>query len=371
MEIWSVKMRKRFFLIIVFMCFTVFGLAANEAETTYRLLVLGDIHYTNQKYHPLPYPKKQRLINKYIGMWEKKSPELLSAAQRQIKSESIKGVLQLGDMTVGYCETELLHEQMFRYAFQTLKNYFPNVPLYTVIGNHDVRQGHSKSMEPVRKILLPRQAKELGRETLKNGNYCFCIGPDLFVAVDCFEKSEKVSDFLRKTLADHPKARYVFLLTHFPLFPAADRSPLTLIPHYPEIAAMLEKKRAFVLAAHTHQFSRITRSTKNGKITQIVFTSMGEDWHNSRIIRKFFGNSLSEKYNWDQYLKMTRKNLSSSKHGQALLEEFSEIESAGKYDGEFFSRKSGFAILNVSDRNIEVRIYLDDSGKPARILQLK
>lgn len=364
-------MTKLFVLIVFPLYFTVFGLVANEAEITYRLLVLGDIHYTNQRYNPLPYPKKQRSINKYISMWRKKSPELLSAARKQIKSEPVKGVLQLGDLTNGECESELLHEQMFRYAFQTLKNYFPNEPLYTVIGNHDVRQRHSESMGPVRKVLLPRQAKELDRKTLKNGNYCFCIGPDLFVAVDCFEKAEKVSAFLRKTLADHPKTRYVFLLTHYPLFPAADRSPLTLIPHYPEIAAMLEKKRAFVLAAHTHQFSRITRSTKNGKITQIVFTSVGEDWHNGRLIRKFFGNSLSEKCNWDQYLKMTKKRLSSSKHGQALLEELSEIESAGKYDGEFFFRKSGFAILNISDRNIEVRIYLDDSGKPARILQLK
>lgn len=343
---------------------------SGEEQKSYRLLVLGDLHYTNRKYHPQDHPRKQKTINKYINMWKHNSPELLTAAQKQAQREKVNGVLQLGDLIDGGCRTMALHEMMFRDVFLVLKKYFPKQPIYTVIGNHDVRQQDSDSIEPLRRALFPAQAAELGKETLENGNYTFMRGPDLFVAIDYFSPEEKSLDFLRQALEDHPKTRYVFLMTHYPLFPAATNNSLCLVPHYMKVAALLEKRRGIVLTAHAHRFSRITRTTSGGRVSQMCFTSMGIDWRNHRLLRKFIGNSLAEEYNWEGFLQIVRKGLARSKYATVLLDDLHGLAIAGKFTGEFYVRKSGFAILDVTDRGVKVKLFTDDSGIPVKILDL-
>ena len=341
-----------------------------EGQKSYKLLILGDLHYTSRSYHPQDHPKKQKTINKYINMWKHNSPELLAAAKAQALREKVDGVLQLGDLINGDCATMALHEKMLHDAFLELKKYFPKLPIYTIVGNHDVRQQDKDCIEPLQRILFPRQAAELGKKTLENGNYTFLRGPDLFVALDYFLPQEKSLDFLRQALAEHPKTRYVFLLTHYPLFPIADHSSLNLVPHYMKIAALLEKRRGIVLTAHAHRFSRVTRTTSGGRISQMCFTSLGMDWNNHRLLRKLFGNPLPEKFNWESFLKRARKGMAEKKHAAVLLEDLHGIEISGKFTGEFFARKSGFAILNVTDRAIQVKLFADDSGIPVKILDL-
>ena len=125
-------------------------------------------------------------------------------------------VVQLGDLTNGECRTEKLHEQMFRDAFRTVKGFFPGKPLYAVKGNHDVRQQYGESSGPADKVLLPLVAGELGRKELRNGNYAFRKGSDLFIAIDCFTKDETCLSFVSRTLEENPDTRYVFLLTYRP-----------------------------------------------------------------------------------------------------------------------------------------------------------
>ena len=358
-------------LLFLFLMFSISlaGLTGEEKKS-YRLLVLGDLHYTGRSYHPQNHPKKQATINKYISMWKYNSPELLTAARTQAQREKVDGVVQLGDLINGGCKTNALHERMLRDAFRELKKYFPKLPLYTVIGNHDIRQEDRNSFEPVRQGLFPAQAAELGKKTLENGNYAFMRGPDLFVALDYFSPGEKSLDFLRQALEEHPKTRYVFLMTHFPLFPAAEHNTLSLVPHYMKVAALLEKRRGIVLTAHTHRFSRVMRTTARGQVSQMCFTSMGVDWHNNHLWRKMFGNSLPEECNWESFLKEARKGMSRSKHAAVLLEDLHGLVIAGKFTGEFFARKSGFAILDVTDRGVRVKLFTDDSGNPVKILNL-
>ncbi len=359
------KMLLSFFIFLI-------SLAAlkGEAQNSYKLLILGDIHYTSRSYHPHDHPRKQKTINNHIGMWKHNSPELLTAARKQGWREKVNGVLQLGDLIDGGCATMSLQEKMLRDAFLELKKYFPKLPVYTIIGNHDVRLQKKDSIEPVREGLFPLQAAELGKKTLENGNYTFMRGPDLFVALDYFSPDEKSLDFLREALEEHPKTRYVFLMTHYPLFPAAYHNPLCLVPHYMKIAALLEKRREIVLTAHTHIFSRVTRTTSGGMVSQMCFTSMGVDWHNKRLIHRLFGNSLKEEYNWESFLEVARDDLADSKHAAVLLEDLHGLAISGKFTGEFFARKSGFAILEVTDQAVQVKLFTDDSGIPVRILDL-
>ena len=345
---------------------------AGEGPKSYKILVLGDLHYTGRDYHPQDHPKKQKTINRYINMWKRNSPELLTAAQKQAQREKVGAVLQLGDLVDGGCKTAALQGMMLRDAFRELKKFFPKVPIYTVVGNHDVRQQDRDSLEPVRQALLPALAAELGKTKLENGNYAFMRGPDLFVAIDCFSPGpeERTLDFLRQALEEHPKTRYVFLMTHYPLFPASPHNSLSLVPIYMKVAALLEKRRGIVLAAHTHVFSRITRTTSGGRVSQMCFTSMGVDWSNHHLLRKIFGNSLKTEYDWEGFLKSARKGMSESKHAAVLLEDLHGLAIAGKFTGEFYARKSGFAILDVTDRGVQVKLFTDDSGIPVKTLDL-
>ena len=164
-------MTRLLFLFFIF-SISLTGLTGEEKKT-YRLLVLGDLHYTSRLYHPQGPPKKQKTIDRYINMWKQYSPELLTAAKLQAQREKVDGVLQLGDLIDGGCKTAALQEMMLRDAFRELKKYFPKLPIYTVIGNHDVRQQDRDNIEPVRRGLFPAQAAELGKKTLENGNYTF------------------------------------------------------------------------------------------------------------------------------------------------------------------------------------------------------
>ena len=137
-----------------------------------------------------------------------------------------------------------------------------------------------------------------------------------------------------------------------------------------KVAALLEKRRGIVLTAHTHSFSRVTRTTAGGRISQMCFTSMGVDWSNNQLLRKFFGNQLKEENNWEGFLKVVRKGMADSKHAEVLLEDLEGLANAGKFTGEFFARKSGFAILDVTDRGVQVKLFTDDSGIPVKILNL-
>ncbi len=358
-------------ILLAFFIFQI-SLAAltGEAKNSYKLLILGDIHYTDRSYHPQDHPRKQKSINKHIDMWKHNSPELLTEARKEGGHEKVNGVLQLGDLVDGGCATLPLQEKMLRDAFLVLKKYFPKLPVYTVIGNHDVRLQKEDSIEPVRKGLFPLLAAELGKKTLENGNYTFMRGPDLFVALDYFSPDEKSLDFLRHALEEHPKTRYVFLLTHYPLFPAADHNTLCLVPYYMKVAALLEKRRGIVLTAHAHRFSRVTRTTARGRVTQMCFTSMGVNWANRSLSHRIFGNSLKKEYDWESFLKAARKDMADSRHAAVLLEDLHGLAIAGKFTGEFFARKSGFAILEVTDRAVQVKLFTDDSGIPIRKLDL-
>lgn len=357
-------------LFVLFMLWISLAALAGEEQKSYRLLVLGDLHYTGRSYHPQDHPRKQKTINKYIDMWKSNSPELLTAARKQALLEKASGVLQLGDLIDGGCATMSLQQKMLHDAFLELKRYFPKLPIYIIIGNHDVRLQNGDSIEPLRRILFPLQAAELGKKTLENGNYIFQRGPDLFVAIDYFSPQEKSLDFLRQALEEHPKTRYVFLMTHYPLFPAANHNTLGLTPNYMRVAELLEKRRGIVLTAHTHRFSRVTRTTSRGRISQMCFTSMGVDWSNHTLMHRVFGNSLKEEYNWESFLKTARKGLAHSKHAAVLLEDLHGLEISGIFTGEFFAVKSGFAILDVTDRAVRVKLFTDDSGIPVRILDL-
>ena len=351
---------------MVFVFLLAFSLSGGE--TDYKFLALGDLHYADSQFYPVRNPRKQKLIDQYIKMWKFNSPDLLRAAQRRAAAESPAFVIQLGDLVNGVCENRAIQERMLRTGFFRVKAFFPKIPLYVITGNHDIQLRHENSTEPVDKILFPLVAKELGGKPPEHGNYVFQKGPDLFIAVNSFDPAADCLGFIRKSLEDHPKTRYVFLLTHYPVIPAAINGPLNLITDYDKIAELLEKRKTLIMAAHTHVFSLISRVSKQGKLSQMVFVSLGHSWYGNSFFSRFFGNDLKVHSNWEEYERKIRDRLGRKKKTSRLLAAFDDITWMGKYKASFFSGKSGFALIRVDDRKVAVEIYIDDSGKPAQTL---
>ena len=334
----------------------------SAAETgAYRVMFLGDVHYDALEYHHAGYRKK-RAFKRNVTMWESASPQLLKAAGEQAGKDNVAFVVQLGDITQGYSETPELQEKMLRTAFLKLKPFFADRPLLAVKGNHDVRVRSGNDNGPAERGLLPLVAAEKGLGKLSDGNCAFMQDNDLFIAVDGFVGMKPVVEFVRKSLEAHPDARYVFLMTHLPVLPASAQNPIWLLPGYEEIAAMLETKRALVIAAHTHRLSVTTRTTPRGTLPQLIVSSMGCSWHPDKLVP----DPLAD---WEKFAAAAGKNMLKGRNSQKIRQ-WRHVTTLGQYAQRRDFMNSGFAILDVNDERVEARVFTNMSGAPTLTLKL-
>ena len=330
-------------------------------ETTYRAMFLGDIHYDAKEYHP-DYKVKSS-FKRNLTMWEGASQQLLKAAGDAAAKENVAFVVQLGDITQGDADTPELQEKMFRTAVSILKQNFPDRQLLVVKGNHDVRNADKKTDNgPAARALLPLVAAELKVPKLADGHYTFRRGKDLYISVDGFVARKKPAAFVKKALEDNPDARYVFLLTHLPILPACAKYPVWLVPGFEEIAAMLETRKALVIAAHTHRPSVTTRTTPRGTLTQIVVSSMGCDWNPDKIVP----NDLTD---WEKYAAAAMKARLVGRNTR-VPKEFPRIAALGSYTHRRDFTNSGFMVLDVDDEGVTARVFTNMSGTPTQTLKL-
>ena len=354
-------MKQRFAWVWFGVFFLLPSVVSAADDGAYRAMFLGDIHYDAKEYHP-DYKVKSS-FKRNLTMWEGASQQLLKAAGEEAAEENVAFVVQLGDITQGDSDTPELQEKMFRTAFGILKQTFPDRRLPVVKGNHDVRDANAKTDNgPAARALLPLVASELKVSKLADGNYTFMQGKDLFIVVDGFVGRKKPAEFVRKALEAHPDARYVFLLTHLPVLPACAKYPVWLLPGFEEIAAMLETRRALVIAAHTHRPSVTTRTTPRGRLPQIVVSSMGCDWNPDQIVP----NDLTD---WEKYAAAAMKAKLVGRNTR-VPKEFPKIAALGTYTHRRDFTNSGFMVLDVNDERVEARVFTNMSGVPTVTLKL-
>ncbi len=336
-------------------------LAAAADETAYRAMFLGDVHYDAEEYHPGEQAKASS--RRTVKMWKKASPQLLKAAGEEAAKENVAFVVQLGDIVQGGADTPELQEKMLRTAFSILKRDFPDRQLLVVKGNHDVFTKTARNDNgPAERGLLPPVAAELKVPKLADGHYTFCRGRDLYIAVDGFVGEKNTVEFVKKVLADHPDTRYVFLLTHLPLLPSSAKGPVWLLPGYEEIAAMLETRKALVIAAHTHKPSLTTRTTQRGTLPQLVVSSMGTYWHPDKLVP----DPLSD---WEKFVAAAQKVKLVGRNTR-VPKELPRIMALGSYTHRRDFSNSGFAILDVNDSGVTARVFTNLSGTPSTTLKL-
>ena len=334
-----------------------------SAEAAYQVTVLGDVHYDGPEFHVKPeHGNRATERKRNFAMWKDKSPDLLKTAAG-LTGKSSAFVVQLGDLTQGDCDTNELHEALFKKAFGTVKAFFPDLPVLIVKGNHDVRScGKQNNPAPAKNALLPLVAAELGEKELPNGNYAFLKGKDLYVALDGFIGAPKIVAFLKKTLSEHPDTRYVFVMTHLPVVAVSVGRPFWRLPGADKVIEMLETRRSVILAGHTHNWSFIERRTEKGRVVQLVTTSMGCSWTP--------GHVLESSMDWPKYVEAVHARNGKSEAGKKLIKNFDAMAAAAKFSFALYGSKSGFTVLDINDSRVEARIYTDNSGTPALTLPL-
>ena len=327
-------------------------IAAAEEANSYRVLVLGDIHYDRPELHTDPAIAKTKSHIRNITMWKKATPALLTQAGNCAKAESVAFAIQLGDITHGYAGTPEMQRQMLNEGVAAVKAYFPQTPLLIVRGNHDVSvsKGTGDDHSPANAVLIPSVPRLPGlTKSEENGNYALRQGKDLFIAVDGFLPAKQVVAFVRQTLDANPDARYIFLLTHLPVLPASAKAPFWLLPGHYQILELLENRQALILAAHTHVPSLTYRATKRGMLGQLVVSSMGSSWAPDRLVPP-------KVTSWDEFVKIGKArplvgwNKKNPKRWPVL-------ESKGKYSFNQLFMNSGYVLLRVDDNGCTAEYY--------------
>ena len=338
---------------VILILSTLFFVQAAE-NRKYKVMILGDIHYDSAEFHQQEAPskalKKERIRN--YEMWKGPSVKLLESAGKRAKSESCVFAIQMGDIAQGDADTPELLGKMLEKAFRTVKSYFPDIPLLAVKGNHDIR-GYRKTIQrPADNVLMGLVAKELGAG--KGSSWTFRKGKDLYIGIDGFRPEKQCIAFVKKALQDNPDTRYVFLVTHLPLIPATVHSPFWNLPGNFEIADLLEKRKTVILAGHTHSFSIVSRKSRDGKLVQLVSTSLGRDW--------LSGKPMQPSLDWTSVREAARKTVRGKnvEKNRRILE---TLDSKGEYSARIYTRISGYVILNIGEERVEAAIYTGE-GKP-------
>ena len=338
-------MKKLFFLFALSLFCLI---AAAEDQNSYRVVVLGDVHYDRTELHTEPKLAKKRNLT----MWKAATPALLAQAGELAKTESAAFVVQLGDITQGYAGTPELQRRMLSEGVAAVKAYFPQTPLLIVRGNHDVSvlKGTADDRSPADAVLIPATPDLPGlTKSAGNGNYSVRLGKDLFIAVDGFLPAKEIVAFVRQTLEANPDARCIFLLTHLPVLPASAQTPFWLLPGHYEIAELLETRQALILAAHTHIPSLACRVTERGKLRQLVVSSMGSQWSPERIVAPKITT-------WQEFVEIGKARPLRG-WNKKNRQRWPVLEGKGKYDFRQLFLNSGCVLLRIDDDGYTVEYH--------------
>jgi len=248
----------------------------------YSVIVLGDTHFDGTSvdtYHgSYPDPTESQLeeFERNAGMWASRCPRLLQAAAARMTSDTAFAI-QLGDLVQGDCNDDAVHEQMATDAFAALKGALgSSLPICLVTGNHDIRKGHDNGVaETYRNWMCARMTEEMG-QSVDSTTFAFMHGPDLYISVDF---TSPVMSVIERAIAEHPDARYKFLMTHGPVLPS-DTSNFSWhlwgssTVNRLKLRQMLLENDFIVFAGHLHTTEITEVMTDCGRITQVIASSV-------------------------------------------------------------------------------------------------
>ena len=337
----------------------------SRAPGDYSVIVLGDTHFdglTFDTYHSLnPNPTASNLEEwtRNADMWADRCPRLLRAAAARETADTAFAI-QLGDLVQGDCNDNATHLQMATDAFATLKSALgQSLPLCLVTGNHDIRKSSTESTgadETFYDWQCARMTEELGK-TVDLSTFYFTHGPDLYISVNFNSPSMAV---IEEALATYPNARYTFLMTHGPVLPS-DTTNYTWhlwggtdsAVNRLKLRKMLLKRDVIVLAGHLHTTELTEVMTDEGRITQVIASSVWAP--ESRARSKPYLSGPAD-YGARQ----------ETAPGQDRVAEYRPAIT--RY---LRSSLAGYMRMEVGARGVTMRVYGGDSSTPAHVWRLR
>ena len=336
-----------------------------RAPGDYSVIVLGDTHFdglTFDTYHslnPTPSDSNVEEWTRNAGMWADRCPRLLRAAAARMTSDTAFAI-QLGDLVQGDCNDDATHAQMAADAFATIKGALgQSLPLCLVTGNHDIRKSSGDSSGAADTYYAwqcARMTEELGL-TIDNTTFYFTHGPDLYISVNFNSPTMPV---IEEALALHSDARYKFLMTHGPVLPS-DTTNFTwhlwggnnAAPNRLKLRKMLLENDVIVLAGHLHTTELTEVMTDEGRITQVIASSVWSPESRARSTPSRIG---PEAYGLGQ----------ATAAGQDRFAEYRPAVT--RY---LRSSLAGYMRMEVGARGVTMRVYGGASATPAHVWRLR
>jgi hypothetical protein len=333
----------------------------NVPGPAYSFVYFGDMHFDKRSHHDFEWvqankPNDIRQIEDYVRITEKYTPGLLRRIQTSIESSDgqIKMIVQGGDLVEGLCGSRELQETQFKDVKEFIRNYIPETTFIATKGNHDITGPGAK--EAFDSVMLPWLSDECGKQ-IDSASFYFIEGPDLFVFFDAYHNNDL--DWLERTLSQN-KHRHVFVVMHPPAVPYNARSTWHLFSRPQEknvrerFLNILGANKVVLLTGHLHKYSVLARKTSKGTFVQFSVNSVISS---PKIIArdhlegvKNYGGSLVElEPEFQPDTKQQRqKSLEDEKPYIAYFE---------------YADFPGYAIINVSDIDINIDIYPGASDK--------
>lgn len=327
----------------------------------YSVLLLGDLHYDGMEYHTSPAVSANRAKERKrnCDMWQKATPELLTLAAKHA-GKDVPFVAQVGDFTQGDCDTIDLQIKMFTDGFAKVKSYFPNHKLLPVRGNHDVRMLKGNSGTPSVKAFFPLIAKELGVKEI-TGTYSVRQGKDLYIFFDSFVRKNVSLKALKKVLAENTDVRHTFFISHLPVLNCCTGNPAWVVSNFKEVRELLLKRNAIIISAHTHVPSLLQAERDGGKLTQVIVSTVGKNWHPDDKMNVFLSG-------YDKYLaRFNPKKLNTKKYKPS----FDDMKTFKVTEFEIYQHGTGYAMLRIAGDQVFIDYYTNASGKPSMSKKLR
>ena len=354
------------FITIIAVALLLFARICAQAPSSYSIVILGDTHYDTEPasvYHS-HYIEKVEWLNKVQRaefarngeMWRERCPRLMERASQLIEKDT-RMVIQLGDLIQGDCGNGEVHQQMLDDAMNNFKKQLGNLPLVTVVGNHDIRGTDAEAA--YRSYMPKRMSAELGQKIEKT-TFAFWIGKDAYIVVD-FNKPDDQE--IERLLEETKLARYTFVIIHGTLLPP-DENSCRWFFHGKEkerekrlhFRRLFAQRNVICLCGHTHRTGIADWWGDGGRITQFNANSV---WSKKRQGEYTILSQGPETYG---EMRMNYKNDDGTpiKDESALFEEYRpglktyiNSPSAGSYR------------MKVSKRGVTIDFYAGDSQKPS------
>ena len=320
-----------------------------RASGDYSVIVLGDTHFDGlvfDTYHSLNPNRPEYQIEEWTrnaGMWADRCPRLLRAAAARMTSDTAFAI-QLGDLVQGDCNDDATHERMATDAFATIKNALGvRLPLCLVTGNHDIRKSSDDSSGAADTYYAwqcARMTEELG-STIDNTTFYFTHGPDLYISVNFNSPTMPVIEEAPVLLSD---------TTNFTwhLWGGNNAAPNRL-----KLRKMLLENDVIVLAGHLHTTELTEVMTDEGRITQVIASSVWSPESRARSTPYLSGPA---DYGARQ----------ATAPGQDRFAEYRPAVT--RY---LRSTLAGYMRMEVGARGVTMRVYGGASSTPAHVWRLR